>query len=100
MALRIDDEDTSEILSEVAEDEEVGGVSDADYEDDVEHPVTQPDEVTLVLIEEAKKFGARFQSVSKEIDSWRPTIIALKDKFKVTKGCQGIRIVVYGHPMF
>jgi hypothetical protein len=104
MALRTEDEldGTSEIISEVAEDdnEEVGEEVSDDQEDDIEHPVTQPDEVTLVLIEDAKRIGARFQSVNKEIDVWRPTIIALKDKFRVTKGYQGIRIVVYGHPMF
>jgi hypothetical protein len=100
MALRVeeDEDSTLEHISEVAEevDEQVGD----DQEDDIEHPVTQPDEVTLVLIDDAKKLGKRFQSLNKEIDVWRPTIIALKEKFRVTKGYEGIRIVVDGNGLF
>jgi hypothetical protein len=93
---------TSEIISEVDDMERIGKRIDPANEDDgdIEHPATQPDEATLKLIGEAIGFGGQFKSVYKQINAWRPTIIALKEKFKVTKGYEGIRIFVEGHAMF
>jgi hypothetical protein len=68
-----------------------------DHDEDPEHPTTEPDEETVKLFEECGKRSKAFRNAGDEIESLKPTVLRLKDKFGVKKGYEGRRLIVDGH---
>ena len=73
------------------DDEDEDGCSD-EYPFGKSKDVLQADEQALKLHSECTKFGDKFRSLCREIDSYAPYIIALKRKFSVKKGYAGHKV--------
>jgi hypothetical protein len=93
MADELNEISTAEIAELEDEMEDVGGQDD-DYVDDGVYHSIKPDATTKKLLAEIASNKDRFRSACDVIDQLRPSIIALKTKFKVRQGHKGIGIFI------